>query len=104
MTTTDTQPITLYGHSDDTIIVEHNAGHLEEFDAYNGAELLIEYGDDTLMVCATFTEHGVWAIAPTMPSEAHTLPDWDIVVDTGHDYSPAITVHAPEGATISPGR
>lgn len=98
--TSDTCPMTLYGDSDDTVIVEHHAGYLEEFDAYSGAELIIRSGDDALMIVASFTEHGVWALAPTMLSEAHTLPDWDIVVDAGHDNSPALTVHAPEGATI----
>ena len=100
----DTAPITIYGESDDILVAETRAGIREEFDAYDGAELVIRHDDDALMIRASFTEHGVWAIAPTMLSEAHPLPDWDIVVDTRHDYSPGITIHAPENALIIPDR
>lgn len=100
---TDTAPITIYGESDDILVSETRGETREQYDAYNGTELIIRHDDDALMVRAEYTEHGVWAIAPTMLSEAHPLPDWDIVVDTRHDYSPAITIHAPEGALIIPG-
>lgn len=99
-----TAPITLYGDSDDTVVAEHNAGHTEEYGAYDGCQLAIRHGDDVMLVCATLTEHGVWAIAPTMLSEDHPLPDWDIVVDARHDTSPSLTVHAPHGATIDHAR
>ena len=100
----ETSPITIYGHNDDLLVAETRGECREQFDAYDGAELVIRHEDDALMVKASFTEHGVWALAPTMLSEAHPLPDWDIVVDARHDYSPALTIHAPDGAIVIPDR
>ena len=100
----DTAPITIYGESDDILVAETRGQHSEEFDAYDGAELIIRHEEDALMIRAEYTPHGVWAIAPTMLSEAHPLPDWDIVIDARHDYSPAVTIHAPENALIIPDR
>lgn len=97
----DTSPIAITGHSDDLIHVEAD-GHTAEVDAYGGVDILIRdpHNDDTLLIRADYLQHGVWALAPTMPSEAHPLPDWDVVLTEGHDYSPTLVVHAPDGAQI----
>lgn len=99
----DTSPITLTGHDDDVITLELADGSSDDLDAYNGTEVIISdpETDEALLVRCEYTEHGTWTLAPTMLSDAHAFPDWDIVIAAGHDYSPSLTVHAPEGATVT---
>lgn len=103
MSAIETVPYTFTGARDATVQLEMD-GVVHELDAWEGADVVLRApdGDVMLLVCRYIGEHGVWAVAPTVLSEAHPFPGWDVVVEAGPDDGVAVTVHVPEGTDVEP--
>lgn len=96
--------VTLYGTTDDIAVlkfedrkheIEANPNHLVIVRVMSGREGIILIANTS-----THPDDCPWTIGVTLLSDGRGVPNWPIRMEQAHRYSPALTVEAPDDATV----
>ncbi|MFQ0995460.1 hypothetical protein ACGH6Q_10655, partial [Gilliamella sp. BG2] len=96
-----TKQLTFIGHSDDIFSVSINGKPVEEIDCFDKlARYKVSSGENQLYVIGEYVTPCVWMIGVAPVNEGIPIPNWNIQLINGHNYSPALTIECPDDVKI----